>query len=171
MDIFHTRVIAPIAISLMLSSASALASVAHAGGFHGGGQFGGGQHFGGGQQFGGGQRFGGTQNFGGVDRFAPRGGNFADHHFDFRGHDFGHFNPEERAHWAGGSWRHGWHDGRLSWWWIVDGDWYFYPEPIYPYPNYVAPYSAGGSYYCTNPLGYYPYVASCGDPWQFIPPP
>lgn len=166
MVIFRTRVIMPIAIGLMLSFASALPAVGHAGGFHAamsaphsGGQFGGGQHF------------GGTQNLGRADRFAPRGQDFAGHQFDFHGHDFGHFSPEERAHWAGGSWRHGWHDGRLSWWWIVDGDWYFYPAPIYPYPNYIAPGAVGGGYYCTNPLGYYPYVGSCGDPWQFIPPP
>lgn len=165
MDIFRTRVIAPIAIGLMLSSASAPAAVGHADGFHAamsaphaGGQFGGGQHF------------GGVQKFGGAERFAPRGGNFGDHRFDFRGHDFGRFSPEDRAHWAGGSWRHGWHDGRLSWWWIVDGDWYFYPSPIYPYPNYVAPYAVGGAYYCSNPAGYYPDVASCDGGWQFVPP-
>lgn len=86
MDIFRTRVIAPIAISLMLSSVSAPAAVGHAGGFptamsapHAGGQIGGGRHFGSAQSF-------------------------------------------------------------------------------------------GGAYYCTNPPGYYPYVASCGDPWQFVPP-
>jgi predicted transcriptional regulator len=51
----------------------------------------------------------------------------------------------------------------------VDGDWYFYPEPIYPYPNYIDPNGVSGGYYCTNPQGYYPYVASCDAPWQSVP--
>jgi hypothetical protein len=161
MRIFRTRLIAPLAASLMLTAATALAAEGHGGGFRGAmaaphveGHFGGGQHF------------------GGADHFSPHQPAFADHrqHFDFHRHDFGHFTPEERAHWGGGRWRHDWHDGRLAWWWIVDGDWYFYPEPIYPYPAYTVPDSAGGWYYCANPPGYYPDVASCDAPWQFIPP-
>jgi hypothetical protein len=162
MRIFRTRLIVPLAASLMLSAASALAAESYGGGIHAamaaphtGGRFGGGQHL------------GGTQHFGGAEHFAPHGQAFANHLF--HGHDFGHFTPEERGHWTGGSWQHGWHDGRLSWWWIVDGDWYFYPEPIYPYPNYIVPDGVSGGYYCTNPLGYYPYVASCDVPWQFVP--
>ena len=25
-------------------------------------------------------------------------------------------------------------DGRFGWWWDVDGAWYFYEQPVYPYP-------------------------------------
>jgi hypothetical protein len=61
--------------------------------------------------------------------------------------------------------------------------WYFYPAPVYPYPDpylppgAVAPPVSGpalGSpqqywYYCANPAGYYPYVPQCGTTWQAVP--
>lgn len=66
--------------------------------------------------------------------------------------------------------------------------WYFYPAPVYPYPNpyqppvvmveqppvaVVPPAPAPGApqywYYCPNPQGYYPYVADCSTPWQKVP--
>ena len=59
-------------------------------------------------------------------------------------------------HWRGGHWIHGVHGGRLGWWWLVDGDWYYYPSPGY-------------WYYCSDPAGYYPYVQSCGTAWQQVP--
>lgn len=50
----------------------------------------------------------------------------------FRGHDFGL--------WRGGHWNHGWHNGRSGWWWVAGGIWYFYPVPVYPYPDpYIPP--------------------------------
>jgi len=161
MSVLRTRFIVPLAASLMLSAGSALAAEGHGGGFHGAMAA---PHVEG--------HFGGAQRFGSADHFAPHRQAFGDHrnHFDFHGHDFGHFTPEERAHWRGGNWRHEWHDGRLGWWWILDGDWYFYPEPLYPYPDYIAPDSASGWYYCATPPGYYPYVASCDVPWQVVPP-
>jgi hypothetical protein len=58
---------------------------------------------------------------------------------DFHGRDFHHFAPRERAHWRGGHWVQDWHGGRYAWWWIVDGYWYFYPEPMYPFPTYIPP--------------------------------
>ena len=58
--------------------------------------------------------------------------------------------------WRGGHWYHGWHGGQLGWWWLVDGDWYYYP-------------SAGCWYYCSHPEGYYPYVDSCSTAWQQAP--
>ncbi len=105
-----------------------------------------------------------------------------DHH-DYHGRDFHHFSHEEYDHWRGGRWIHDWHDGRFGWWWSVDGGWYFYPQPIYPYPDYVPPAvvvqqqppvptglpPAQYWYYCDNPQGYYPYVASCGTPWREVP--
>lgn len=119
--------------------------------------------------------------------FAQRGG--YEHHgqvsrgHGFYGRDFRGFSPQERHVWTGGRWMHGWHDNRYAWWWIVDGFWYFYPQPIYPYPTYVppaivvqqAPPAPTGLppaqywYYCANPAGYYPYVASCNVPWRQVP--
>ncbi len=76
--------------------------------------------------------------------------------------------------WHGGHWRHDWYDGRFGWWWVVGGARYFYPAPIYPYPDpttppgvAVAP-SPQYAYYCGNPAGYYPAVAQCLMPWQLV---
>jgi len=60
------------------------------------------------------------------------------HPHDFRGREFHHFDERERAIWIGGRWHHDWYGGRFGWWWEVGGVWYFYPEPIYPYPTYIA---------------------------------
>lgn len=79
-------------------------------------------------------------------------GNIAHSHGDAR--RFG-----DRAmleHWRGGHWFHGVHGGRLGWWWLVDGDWNYYPSPGY-------------WYYCSDPEGYYPYVNSCSTAWQQVP--
>jgi hypothetical protein len=104
-------------------------------------------------------------------------------HHDYHGRDFHGFSPHDRQVWVGGHWDHGWHDGRFAWWWIVDGGWYFYPAPVYPYPTYVPPAivvqqppptptglpPAQFWYYCDNPQGYYPYVATCNVPWRQVP--
>jgi hypothetical protein len=70
---------------------------------------------------------------------------------------------------------HGDHIGRSGWWWIVDGAWYFYPPPVYPYPDpYVppavampapAPAAPASWYYCQSLREYYPYVTACPEPW------
>lgn len=49
------------------------------------------------------------------------------------------FHVHDYNHWRGGYWYNGPHDGRLGWWWIVGGMWYFYPRPIYPYPDPYTP--------------------------------
>ena len=105
---------------------------------------------------------------------------FAD---DWRGHgDIHGFHDHDFNHWRSGRWFNGFHEGRSGWWWIVDGLWYFYPAPIYPYPDPytpptvvvetapVAPTGAQPSYvyYCTNPAGYYPYVPQCTVTWQKV---
>ena len=166
MNIVGARTIVGLAAGLVLLAAPAL-SAEHG---EGGGHFGGG-HFGG-------ENFGGhfdaphmEDHFGGDHIGAPDHA-LADHFHgipDFHGRDFGHFSPAEREMWTGGRWVHDWHDGRLGWWWTLGDDWYFYPEPIYPYPSYVAPAAAGGSYYCANPPGYYPSVQTCDAPWQAVP--
>lgn len=89
--------------------------------------------------------------------------------------DIHHFRDQDFNRWRGGHWFHGPHDGRNGWWWQVGGTWYFYPAPVYPYPDpYVppvvdAPPPAQSWYYCNNPPGYYPYVPQCSVPWQPMP--
>ncbi|MDA8095673.1 MAG: hypothetical protein M0T84_17555 [Betaproteobacteria bacterium] len=109
---------------------------------------------------------------------------------DFRGHGPGEYRrfdrgpgpewhgdiPRFREHdfdrWRGGRWYHGFHEGHLGWWWIVNGLWYFYPHRAYPNP-YIPPYQSAPSanlwYYCSDPPGYYPYVQWCEVPWQVVP--
>jgi hypothetical protein len=113
---------------------------------------------------------------------APHGGG-AYRGPDFHGRDYGHFSPAERGIWRSGHWVHDWHDGRFAWWWTAGGGWYFYPAPIYPYPTYVPPAiivqqpppvptglpPSQSWYFCDNPQGYYPYVASCNGPWREVP--
>lgn len=96
----------------------------------------------------------------------------------FRG-DIHNFRDHDLDFWRGGRWFHGPHGGRDGWWWIVGGAWYFYPAPIYPYPDpylpaTVAPPPPGPTpaptwYYCPKPQGYYPYVGECTVPWQPVP--
>ena len=106
-------------------------------------------------------------------------------HEAWRG-DIHRFHEHDYDRWRGGRWYHGPHLGRSGWWWIVGGIWYFYPAPVYPYPNpYVPPVVVVPSapaapapepapqeqywYYCPNPAGYYPYVAHCTTDWQKVP--
>jgi hypothetical protein len=88
------------------------------------------------------------------------------------------FNEHDLGRWSAGRWYRGHHAGRLGWWWIVGGVWYYYPAPVYPYPNPYqppmmvaspAPPTAQFWYYCANPPGYYPYVAQCAGNWQRVP--
>lgn len=89
-----------------------------------------------------------------------------------------------------GYWHHGWHDGRLGWWWVLGGAWVLYPAPVYPYPSSSTvviedapaspfessdadsgpPPSGGGRYWyhCNSPEGYYPYVSSCPGGWRAV---
>jgi hypothetical protein len=88
------------------------------------------------------------------------------------------FHDHDFARWRGGRWFHGPHAGRPGWWWIVGGVWYFYPAPVYPYPDPyqpplmlapAAPSTGQFWYYCRNPAGYYPYVPACTSAWQPVP--
>lgn len=79
----------------------------------------------------------------------------------------------------GGRWYHGQHGGRVGWWWIVGGVWYFYPAPVYPYPSPWEPPPPAAVpavppptqhwYYCESAKGYYPYVPTCPDGWKQVP--
>jgi hypothetical protein len=95
------------------------------------------------------------------------------------------FHERDFDRWRGGFWHHGFHDGRLGWWWVVTGLWFFYPAPIYPYPDpytppvvvvpqttppvAAAPPPPQYWYYCEPAKEYYPYVASCPVPWKAVP--
>jgi len=94
--------------------------------------------------------------------------------------DIRHFHERDLRVWHGGRWVHGRHDGRLGWWWVVGSIWYFYPAPVYPYPNPYQPPTviatagppapaAGYWYYCRSAGSYYPYVAVCPESWTRVP--
>ena len=92
--------------------------------------------------------------------------------------EIGRFHEHDMELWRGGRWHHSRHDGRLGWWWIVGGVWYFYPVRVEPYPDpYQPPVVVVPPpptppqywYYCANPAGYYPYVARCAVNWQRVP--
>jgi len=89
-------------------------------------------------------------------------------------HDHPHGYNWER--WHRGGWVNGWHEGRFGWWWVIDGAWFSYPAPVYPYPEppvvvvTPAPQAPPGNYYyCPNPSGYYPTVQQCLVGWQLVP--
>jgi hypothetical protein len=96
------------------------------------------------------------------------------------------FHEHDWDLWRRGYWRHEFHDGRWGWWWIVGPIWYYYPEPVYPYPNpyeppvavIVHPEPASPEsappvpqywYYCESARGYYPYVPTCPGGWRAVP--
>lgn len=89
----------------------------------------------------------------------------------------GNFHYDDYDRWRTGQWRQANHNGRYGWWWIVGGSWYFYPQPIYPYPvmNVPPTYYVPGSpvannirYYCPSTQNYYPYTSVCRVPWERI---
>ncbi len=101
-------------------------------------------------------------------------------HWD-RHRDIREFHDRDLHVWRGGHWVHGRHGGRLGWWWVVGGAWYFYPAPVYPYPNpYVPPVVVATPpppdaspqywYYCRSASAYYPYVTSCPEGWMQVVP-
>jgi len=102
------------------------------------------------------------------------GTGIADERGGWRGGEIHRFHEHDFERWRTGNWWRGWHEGRQGWWWIVGGVWYWYPAPVYPYPDpYRPPMVAAAPgqfwYYCQNPAGYYPYVPNCLMPWQAVP--
>ncbi len=92
----------------------------------------------------------------------------------WRDRDIHRFHDHDFDRWQHGRWYHGAHGGRTGWWWIVGPTWYYYPQPIYPYPDpYVPPVVVAPApnawYYCPPRRAYYPYVAHCPVPWQVVP--
>jgi hypothetical protein len=66
--------------------------------------------------------------------------------------------------WRHGAWRHRCWDGRCGWWWLAGGRWFYYDQPVYPYPSAVSgvtfidpalapPASAPGYYLSPLPPG------------------
>jgi hypothetical protein len=120
-----------------------------------------------------------------ADRDGRRGGDRHDGFREgFRGdRDIRHFERHDYGVWRSGHWRHRRHEGRLGWWWVVGGIWYFYPEPIYPFPDpYIpppvvvaqppqpsGPPPAQNWYFCASSNSYYPYVSSCPEGWKAVP--
>jgi len=41
--------------------------------------------------------------------------------------------------WRSGYWFHGRYIDHWGWWWIVGPNWYYYSEPMYPYPSIDVP--------------------------------
>ena len=121
------------------------------GGFHGGG---GGFHGGGGGFHGGGFHGGGFHAMGGF-----HGGGFSGFHGGgFHGdrfHDgrFDHDRFRDRRFFFGGALAYPW--------------WGYYPD--YGYYGYSQPYTSQTWYYCSDPVGYYPYVTQCYTGWQAVP--
>ena len=96
---------------------------------------------------------------------------------DWRDRDIHQFHERDFGRWRGGNWWHGRWGGRDGWWWVVGGVRYWYPAPVYPYPDPYAPPAPVAAlppppttyYYCDNPQGYYPYVPQCTLPWRAVP--
>lgn len=96
-------------------------------------------------------------------------------HHGWRG-DIRRFNEHDFGRWRSGHWHQGRHAGRSGWWWIVGGVRYYYPAPVYPYPNpyrpplLVPPPAATLYWYhCSYPAGYYPYILQCPGGWRRVP--
>jgi hypothetical protein len=82
-----------------------------------------------------------------------------------------HARPTERS-WRKGHWYHGSHRGRFGWWWITGPQWFFYDNPVYPFPDIYGPAGAelGWWYWCDSYQDYYPYVTRCPSGWRTVPP-
>lgn len=99
--------------------------------------------------------------------------------------DIARFHEHDWSVWRGGHWAHQVHGGRMGWWWVVGGAWYFYPSPVYPYPSPWEPPPAvivtppAGAvppapptpywYLCEAAGTYYPYTATCPGGWKQVP--
>ncbi|HVC37477.1 MAG TPA: hypothetical protein VNF46_03645 [Gammaproteobacteria bacterium] len=102
-----------------------------------------------------------------ADRHDGRGGSDGGHSDDRGGRD--------------GHWDFGWHDGHLGWLWMLGSALLIYnvtrpapvPQPpaviIQTPPSAPAP-AAAYWYFCPSSAMYYPYVQTCPDGWQAVPP-
>jgi hypothetical protein len=130
------------AILLAVGAGAARAEEEHHGG-GGGGEHQGpaGPHPGGAPHPGAGPMHAGPAMHGGPAAHSPAGlGHIPAGHADFRGFhgDPRHWDARHFAMWRGGGWHHGCYFGRCGWWWLVDGVWYWYAAPVYPFPLVVS---------------------------------
>jgi hypothetical protein len=58
-----------------------------------------------------------------------------DRRFDRRGPPEHRYYVHDFDRWHGGHWYNGPHEGRPGWWWVIGDSWYYYPAPVYPYPD------------------------------------
>ena len=131
-----------IAAGLVCAAALSQPNLAEAHGVGGGGGF----HNSGMGGFHGG-RFGEFHGgFAGFHRGGFRGERFHDGRFD-------HDRFRDRRFFFGGAVAYPW--------------WGYYPD--YGYYDYSQPYASQTWYYCSDPTGYYPYVAQCNTGWQTVP--
>ncbi len=125
----------------------------------------------------------------GIPPAAPHGAYFAGghpgHYVHYWGHgDIRYFHDRDFYAWHGGYWNHAWYGGRFGWWWVVSGVWFFYPVPVYPYPDPYVPSDFAAPpppedtpppattqfwYFCPASNAYYPYVPACPTGWQQVP--
>ena len=68
-----------------------------------------------------------------------RGGEHRGGERHWEGREIHRFGGRDLEIWRGGRWYHGRHEGRRGWWWVAAGIWYFYPSPVYPYPDPYTP--------------------------------
>ena len=117
------------------------------------------------------------------EHWEGREGPGMEHREHWREGRFPAFPRRDFGPWRGGRWFHGNHRRRLGWWWVVGDAWYFYPAPIYPYPDpYIPPSVVAQApppspttppqywYYCQSARLYYPYVTSCPEGWMQVAP-
>jgi hypothetical protein len=145
------KVLGCIAAALLFAAAIGLpqaADAAHGGGGGGGFHGGGGGFHGGGGGFHGGGFHGGGFHAGGFHGGGFHGGGF--HRGVGVGVGFGGLYAP---------YGYGW-DYSYPY-----ADTYGYPD----YGYYQQPYATQYWYYCSNPAGYYPYVAQCNTGWQTVP--
>jgi hypothetical protein len=109
----------------------------------------------------------------------------ADHgpwHHQWGDGDIRHFRDHDWDDWHNGFWVHSWNDGFFGWWFVVSGVWFWYPVPVYPFPDpYIpptfivpppppaaAPAVTPYWYYCPLSNGYYPYITTCPAGWHQV---
>jgi hypothetical protein len=68
-----------------------------------------------------------------------------------------------------GHWSHGWRNGRYGWSWGY-GPYLWSSDGLYDdYSGERQAYASQSWYYCSDPAGYYPYIAQCNTSWQTVP--
>jgi hypothetical protein len=60
-----------------------------------------------------------------------------DHHA-FAVRDVHRFSDAELGLWRSGRWNQTCFQNRCGWWWLAEGQWFFYDSPVYPYPLRVS---------------------------------